>query len=335
MPSSIVRHFIDPDAYLAAASESVVELTLTNRGEFAAKFIRIDLHRVWMQRLSDSLPRIAHAANMSGRVTVNFGTGSEPGPLSDGVELRSDTIVRHGDGHRFFQRSNGPTSFCSMSLPVEDMAGIGAAILGFEMKAASDALILKPLPHTIARLQRLHAAAATLAEEAPEIITHPQAARGLEQEMIEAVVDCLATGARRADTAASRRHKLVMKRFRDMMEAHRDDGLHIFEVCTELRVSERTLRDCCQEFLGMSPHRYLWLRRMHLARRALQRPDQSSAAVTKVATDNGFWELGRFSVGYRQLFGESPSTTLQRARATDPRSWTKSNLPFADGSRPA
>jgi hypothetical protein len=34
--------------------------------------------------------------------------------------------------------------------------------------------------------------------------------------------------------------------------------------------------------------------------------------VTSVATDHGFSELGRFSVQYRTLFGESPSASLQR-----------------------
>jgi AraC-like DNA-binding protein len=51
---------------------------------------------------------------------------------------------------------------------------------------------------------------------------------------------------------------------------------------------------------------------MHLARRALLRADASAATVTMVATDHGFWELGRFSVEYRGLFGESPSASLRR-----------------------
>jgi len=36
--------------------------------------------------------------------------------------------------------------------------------------------------------------------------------------------------------------------------------------------------------------------------------------VIDVAYNWGFWEPGRFSVEYRQMFGEKPSETIQRSR---------------------
>jgi AraC-like DNA-binding protein len=56
--------------------------------------------------------------------------------------------------------------------------------------------------------------------------------------------------------------------------------------------------------MGMGPIRFLALRRMHLAHRALLRADPSKSTVTCIITDHGFCQLGRFSVTYRALFGE-------------------------------
>ena len=50
---------------------------------------------------------------------------------------------------------------------------------------------------------------------------------------------------------------------------------------------------------------------MHLARHALLLASEGEATVTAIAMAHGFWQLGRFSVDYRGLFGEAPSATLR------------------------
>jgi AraC-like DNA-binding protein len=75
----------------------------------------------------------------------------------------------------------------------------------------------------------------------------------------------------------------------------------------------------CHEHFGVSPTQYLLLRRLRLDRRALRDADPDVTRVTDIATELGFWELGRFSVKYRQIFGESPSTTLRTADLPSPR----------------
>jgi AraC-like DNA-binding protein len=61
----------------------------------------------------------------------------------------------------------------------------------------------------------------------------------------------------------------------------------------------------------MSPLALLLLRRMHLAHRALCKAAPAST-VTDIATEYRFWELGRFAVVYKTLFGEAPSDTLRQ-----------------------
>jgi hypothetical protein len=61
----------DPDDYGAAIRGTTIDLTVTERGAFDAKLVRIDLYRLWMQRFSENLARVVDAANLlSGRAYI-------------------------------------------------------------------------------------------------------------------------------------------------------------------------------------------------------------------------------------------------------------------------
>jgi AraC-like DNA-binding protein len=103
-----------------------------------------------------------------------------------------------------------------------------------------------------------------------------------------------------------------MRRMEEVLLANPNEPLYMAELAAQVGASYWTLRNCCLGYLGMSPKHYLWLRRrMHLVRRALRGADAETKTVTEIASDYGFWELGRFSVAYCSLFGESPSTALR------------------------
>ena len=307
MPSSAVRTFADPDDYAAAIRASRAELTVTGRGHFTANHTRIDLHRLWMQRFSDNLPRIVHSAIFAGRAIISFRTQPGPNPVWGGVEFQMTNIINGGE---VFQRSSGPARYATMSLPVDEMVSVGAAIAGCDLAPPKDALTLTPLPSTMETLGRLNAAAGRLAEEAPELIANPNVARGLEQALIEAMVTCLDTRQHRDNSLAQGQHAIIMRRFRRVVEENPEQPLYIPEICRTIRVPSRTLRMVCQEHLGMGPKCYLVLRRMHLARQALRDAAPKATTVTDIARRFGFWQLGRFAVEYQSLFGESPSATL-------------------------
>jgi hypothetical protein len=107
-----------------------------------------------------------------------------------------------------------------MSLPVEDAAVVGETLADTDLTRPKHTLIVTPAPSAMARLQRLHATAAGLAEDAPDIIAHPEAVLSLEQALLQAMADCLATREGRKNTLAQGQHAIVMRRFRRVVEEH-------------------------------------------------------------------------------------------------------------------
>jgi AraC-like DNA-binding protein len=106
-------------------------------------------------------------------------------------------------------------------------------------------------------------------------------------------------------------HERVVRRAEDTIADKLDTPIYVAELCEAAGVSERTLRNAFQSVYGMSPIRFLQLRRLHQVRRVLR--SDTVVSVTEAALRYGFGNLGRFAVEYRQLFGERPSLTRRSA----------------------
>jgi AraC-like DNA-binding protein len=85
--------------------------------------------------------------------------------------------------------------------------------------------------------------------------------------------------------------------------------IQIKHLCRVTGVSERTLRNAFSAVRGMSPKRFMLRARLEAARLAL-RSRHGQATVATIATDYGFYELGRFACLYKAVYGEYPSHTL-------------------------
>jgi len=309
MPSSRVLFFTDPHPYQAAIRAAEAEVFVTTEGEYRAEMTQIDLHRLWIQRGWEILPRVFHSAASAKRSPIVFlDDGNQRTIRRSGRERSSGAIIIDGVGTRHHDRGRGPRA--SMSLTPEDLVEAGRAINARALAPSPVTHLVRPEPALMARLLLVHDDAARVAKTALTRLPQPEVARPLERALIDAMIKCL-TSAPLETRATTRRHAEIIAWLEDLLAANRDRPLYLAEICATTGVSERTLRVCCHEHLGMGPVRYLWLRRMHLARATLIRADPASASVTSIATDHGFWELGRFSVEYRTLFGESPSVSLR------------------------
>ena len=145
------------------------------------------------------------------------------------------------------------------------------------------------------------------------VITSSEAARGLEHELMGAIVSCLHERQPEPRRLAVARHNDVMARFEDLLRAQPHLAWTAPALSDALELSGRLFRMCCDEHLGMGFHTYMRLRRLQLVRRALRRADPSVTTVAQLAAEYGFCDAGRFSAAYRANFGEFPSVTLRRA----------------------
>jgi len=273
---------------------------------------QINLNQLWMQRFYEKLPEVYASKIRPGRRVIGFLTAEhQPVMQHCGMDLSPHDIVicNHDVMH---QRTQGDCCFGAMSLTTNDFDAACRTISGHEFSEPPLKHLVRPSPDLMSRLVKLHDMVGQLAKATPDILALPEVARALEHELVHLMIRCLTEGASSGMTPGGRRHDAIVARFEEFMEANPDTPLYLTEICAAIRVTERTLRVSCEEHLGMGPIRYLSLRRMYLVRRALLRADPSTATVTRIVTDHGFWELGRFSVSYRTLFGESPSESLRR-----------------------
>jgi AraC-like DNA-binding protein len=309
--SRVVR-FTDSLACQEAIQSADVEIFPTAKGDFEVEITQVEMYRLCVQRFKVASPASCTVAYKPERRSIGFLTESNTAALQHcGLEvLPGDIVISKSDvAHR---RSGADFHYGSISLPIDELDSAVRAITGREFMTRPDQRIIHPHPELMMRVLRLHRLLGQLAHDTPEILNLPQVVRALENELVHVMVRSLSESADVDTTAGGRRHDTIMRKFEAFLEAHPGRPLYLTDICAGIGVAERTLRAACEEQLGMGPIRYLTLRRMHLVRRALLTADANKTSVTRIVTDHGFWELGRFSVAYRTLFGEPPSETLRR-----------------------
>jgi AraC-like DNA-binding protein len=309
MRNSAMLSFADPEQYQASIRAADVQILPTTKGDFHAELIQVNLRQLWIQRGRENLARIMFGATNADRAIIGFLTHSEqPAVQHCGIEvLPGDIIVN--DSKSMHRRTHAACNWGSMSLEREVLAAVSKSLCGRELTVPSVTHIVRPESALMNRLLVLHERICGFVRESS---TPTAVMQALESEIIHLMVRCLDQGQSVVMSTTGRHHSRIIARFEEFLAENILQPVYLSEISTATGASERTLRKCCNDYLGMGPVRYLWLRRMYLARRALLLATPRAATVAQTAMDHGFWELGRFSTQYHSLFGESPSATLRR-----------------------
>ena len=314
MSSGFVRTFTDPDEYRKAVLPAELRLIVTGCGQFEAKLTQIKLGSLWMQRGHFSLPAIVHSSIPKDRRMFFLQFDIDQAPIShSGSEIAASEIICYPLGSEHHYRASADYRCGGMSLSQESFAAYEEAFLGHQRPPPTAIRVVRPQPALMSQLLGLHKAVSDLAATAPDMLQHPGVGKAVEQQLARTMIACITDPGTEEMSRPRRLRQTIMSRFERLLCEQPDEKFYLSDVCSQIGASERTLRLHCQEQLGMSPNRYLWLRRMNqYASMTLAHADPAATTVTQVANEHGSAELGRFAVSYRKLFGELPSVTLRR-----------------------
>ena len=314
MPSSSTTTFSEPVEFEAALCKHAdVDLLVTEQGRFHARLTHVALNRVHLAVAYETVSRIAFVSIRRDLVLVWWAIGGHGPQIWCGMPTLAGEIVTLSLGGRAHARTQGTSRWAGLWISAADLDHYSRVLTGSPIRLLPGTTFFRPAQAALEMLQGLHAAAIHLFEDCPGEVLAASAIHGLEQQLIQALVECLSDGFLETQgTRAGRQRSDLMVRFEDICATYAQPMPTLAELCTALDVPTRTLRRACTQYLDMSPMSYLRLRRMKLVHSALRSARASDSSVAELARRHGFNELGRFAARYRALFGELPSTTLQR-----------------------
>jgi AraC-like DNA-binding protein len=307
--------FGEPDDFREALRcEGNLELYTTGSGRFLARLTRVVMHRLCITAVAEQLPRIGFLGVPHDMVLVSFSFGDRPPPIWGGIQPRHGEIMIFGPGHRLHLRTQGPCRWDVIWVPTSVLFDGFHEMTGSKLTIAPFAELWRPSRMPGDRLRRLHAAAIRAAEVRPETIVDAEAAHGLEQQLFHALVECLMAKPMKNQVRIRHQDQEITARFEDLLQTRSDSPRRVDKLLSALGVSDRHLRRCCANDLGMSPASYIQLRALHRVHDILRDAEPEVVSVAQVARLNGFSARGLFAAKYRALFGELPSVTLRRQR---------------------
>jgi AraC-like DNA-binding protein len=312
MLSSSTSIFSDPDGFEATLRRWMdVDLTITGEGHYRSRLTQIALRHLYLAAGHESVSRIAFMSMRLDLVLLWWPTGDHASQIWRGSTTLPGEIVTLNPGESVHARSVGASRWAGLWISTADLARYSQTLIGKPIEGVGGIRSWRPDRAALHTLTALHAAAVKLFETRPKEVPTASAIRGLEQQLIHALVECVSGPATRIH-GVGKQHASMMVRFEAACIAHAQTKITLFELCAVLDVAERSLRTCCRQYLGMGPMRYLRVRRMNLVRHALRTAHPADSKVADLAARYGFTTTPRFTAAYRRMFGELPAATLRR-----------------------
>jgi AraC-like DNA-binding protein len=305
MPSSGSSIFTDADGYQASLRDMFDLLVERPRG-FQARLTWVELPHLRLLRAHEASARVAYLTLPQELVFVTFPAERGSLLICGGATMQFGDVMFHSRGEHLHQRTTGASRWGAISLTPASLLDFGRALLGKDVVSPPCGRVLRLGPAEQRRLLRLHTQAARLAERDLGRMGHTEIARALEQDLVLALLGCLAADSGRGVTRPGRRGSDILLRLETVLSADPGRLRRTQDICDAIGTSPQTLRVACKQRLGMSPGRYQRLRRLKLVRAELIRSAATRASVDDIMRRYWFADIHRFVTEYWNAYGEMP-----------------------------
>lgn len=304
-----------PEAMDQTVRGSSLDHIQLSPGRFRGTLLRAHFDAArWLDWGCYNLPLLVRGELPADKVTLGIVSGPAgtlgPGVLN-GYEITGPTAFFMNEGAELHYKLPGQSPWLAFQAPrerLEDIVPVSpdrdSGPLG---SGAQDSL------HGLGELTATVGVIQDMARGSPDIPDPDRCLRQVEAHLLDfftAVCAPVARTSLRKVSYLAEAARLV-RLATDVMDANLGEPLRIGAICRDIGCDWKRLERAFLAAHGVTPKRFLALKRLSRARRLL-RTGKEATSVTHVAAACGIQHLGRFSREYFQLFGERPGHTLRR-----------------------
>lgn len=300
--------------------EADIELHQAGGTLAPSNLVTLGLDNIHLQVGSYGSAVISHASSDKERFGLLYKIDNLSTTKCNGYHMDNDMFIAYGNNSEHIAYNDGPCRWAYITLERSFLEEHVLETVNRKIDTNSGAVSCFHCGDSAATgsLVDVINEITVLAKKNPSFFKNDYLRTGMEYSLLEAQIAVLGrtldapangNGNGRGKTS----HSLIIKRSADFLKANSYKPIHVTDLCSALGVRMRTLYYAFQEFYGISPINFLKLLRLTKARKDLLEADPKKTSVTDVAAKWHFWHFGRFSVEYKNLYGESPSATLGKA----------------------
>jgi len=199
----------------ALRNECDINLSVTGQVPFRARLTRISLAHMHLVAVDESVARVAVLRVPDGMVRVSLPVRGGCTWVIDEIVPSAADLLIHGSGRHLHERIDGACRWRTIWLRAHDLALHVRTMTGRSFAVPDGMDVWRPKKDALKSLISVYDAAMRMTWGDPGIFVDAQAARGLEEQIIVALTDCLQPpeiAVRKATRGAPARAHLPMRR---------------------------------------------------------------------------------------------------------------------------